>query len=159
MKRRAFTLIELIIVMAIISISFVVLVFRFSVIDNIGAQNEVKTFLNDYSYARDMALSSGLTQRIKFEDGGYKIECSVSSDDLEKKVPIKRKLKYVEYLKVSENKNLKNNFLEIEFQETGYVYVNSWKYDFRLDFVSKKDLQKKWTFTIQAVGGYIYENK
>lgn len=44
MKRRGFTLIELIVVLAIISISFGVLTLKFSIIDKIGAKNEIQDF-------------------------------------------------------------------------------------------------------------------
>lgn len=137
MKKRAFSLIELIIVLAIISISFFILIFKFSIIDRIGAENEIKAFVNDYSYARDKALSTGKKMKIVFKNDGYEIG------------EIERKLKYVECMNTS----------EITFQETGYVLVNKTEESHSIVFASKKKPQKKWTFTIQAVGGYIYENK
>lgn len=137
MKKRAFTLIELIIVLAIISISSLMLIFRFSVIDKIGAENEVKTFVNDYSYARDKALSSGQRIEIVFSSSGYSIGKT------------NRDLKYVKSFYVN----------TIIFYPNGYVNVNKTKKDHNIKFVSNKDSQKYWSFTIQAVGGYINENK
>lgn len=137
MKKRAFTLIELIIVLAIISISSLMLIFRFSVIDKIGAENEVKTFVNDYSYARDKALSSGQRIEIVFSLSGYSIGKT------------NRDLKYVKSFYVN----------TITFYPNGYVNVNKTKEDHNIKFVSNKDSQKYWSFTIQAVGGYINENK
>ena len=141
MKRRGFTLIELIIVLAIISISFLILTFRFSVIDKIGAENEIKTFVNDYYYARDKAISSGVEVIINLTDKNYGIKSQNKT--------IKRNLKYIKSL----------NTTEIIIQESGYVLVNKTKEDHNLEFVSKKDSQKYWKFTIQAVGGYLNEKE
>lgn len=140
MKKRAFSLIELIIVLAIISISFFILVFKFSIIDRIGAENEIKAFVNDYSYARDLAISTGFDSSIIFTDQGYEIKRVMN---------IGRELNYVDCLNVN----------KITFFNSGYVLINKTKTDHRVIFISKKDPQKRWTFTIEAVGGYIYENK
>ena len=137
MKRRGFTLIELIIVLAIISISFLILTFRFSVIDKIGAENEIKAFVNDYYYARDKAMSTGVEIDLVFKDDSY----SIGKDE--------RKLKYVKSL----------NSDKITFQTGGYVWAESTKEAYNLVFVSKKDSQKYWKFTIQAVGGYLNEKE
>ena len=152
MKRRAFTLIELIIVLAIISISFVVLVFRFSIIDKIGAESEIKTFVNDYSYARDKALSTGKDIEINFEGNSYTIIDLIYDEDgnnliSKQVVDTKRDLKYIKSLDIN----------EITFYSNGYVYINKTKEEHNFKIVSKKDQQKYWFFTIQAVGGYLNE--
>ena len=151
MKRRAFTLIELIIVLAIISISFIVLVFRFSIIDKIGAESEIKTFVNDYSYARDKALSTGKEIDINFDGNFYTIKpvtYHISGEIYTKKdeKEVKRDLKYIKSLDIN----------KISFYPSGYVQVND-KEEHNFKFVSKKDQQKYWFFTIQAVGGYLNE--
>ena len=151
MKRRAFTLIELIIVLAIISISFVVLVFRFSIIDKIGAESEIKTFVNDYYYARDKALSTGNDIEIDFKGNSYTIFSLIYQKDgknyiAKKVVDTKRELKYVKPLDIN----------EIRFYPSGYVQIND-KKEHNFKIVSKKDRQKCWFFTIQAVGGYLNE--
>lgn len=137
MKRRGFTLIELIIVLAIISISFLILTFRFSVIDRIGAENEIKAFVNDYYYARDKAISTGVEIELVFKKEGYTIG------------KVERKLKYIKSL----------NSDKITFQTSGYVGADSTKKAYNLAFVSKKDSQKQWNFTIQAIGGYLNEKE
>lgn len=137
MKRRGFTLIELIIVLAIISISFLILTFRFSVIDKIGSENEVKAFVNDYYYARDKAMSTGVEIDLVFKEDSY----SIGKEE--------RKLKYVKSL----------NSDKITFQTGGYVSAESTKEAYNLVFVSRKDSQKYWKFTIQAVGGYLNEKE
>lgn len=151
MKRRAFTLIELIIVLAIISISFVVLVFRFSIIDKIGAESEIKTFVNDYSYARDKALSTGKEIEINFDGNFYTIKpvtYHISGEIYTKKdeKEVKRDLKYIKSLDIN----------KISFYPSGYVQIND-KKEHNFKIVSKKDRQKCWFFTIQAVGGYLNE--
>lgn len=138
MKRRGFTLIELIVVLAIISISFGVLTLKFSIIDKIGAKNEIHTFVDDYSYLRDLSLSSGTKNFIKFTDSGY-----ILSGYKEKT----RDLKYIKSL----------NTENIRFNEDAYVSSDKIKEAYNLDFVSKKDPNIKWNFTIQAVGGYLSE--
>ena len=152
MKRRAFTFIELIIVLAIISISLTVLVFRFSVIDKIGAESEIKTFVNDYSYARDKALSTGNEIGIDFEGNSYTIFSLIyqkyGKNYIAKKVvDTKRNLKYVKPLDIN----------EIRFYPSGYVQINKTKEDHNFVFLSRKEQGKYWNFTIQAVGGYLNE--
>ena len=151
MKRRAFTFIELIIVLAIISISLAVIVFRFSVIDKIGAESEIKTFVNDYSYARDKALSTGNEIGIDFEGNSYTIFSLIyqkyGKNYIAKKVvDTKRNLKYVKPLDIN----------EIRFYSSGYVQIND-KKEHNFEFVSRKEQGKHWNFTIQAVGGYLNE--
>lgn len=151
MKRRAFTFIELIIVLAIISISLTVLVFRFSVIDKIGAESEIKTFVNDYSYARDKALSTGNDIGIDFEANSYTIFSLIyqkyGKNYITKKVvDTKRNLKYVKPLDIN----------EIRFYSSGYVQIND-KKEHNFEFLSRKEQGKHWNFTIQAVGGYLNE--
>ena len=151
MKRRAFTFIELIIVLAIISISLAVIVFRFSVIDKIGAESEIKTFVNDYSYARDKALSTGNDIGIDFEGSSYTIFSLIyqkyGKNYITKKVvDTKRNLKYVKPLDIN----------EIRFYSSGYVQIND-KKEHNFEFLSRKEQGKHWNFTIQAVGGYLNE--
>lgn len=151
MKRRAFTFIELIIVLAIISISLTVIVFRFSVIDKIGAESEIKTFVNDYSYARDKALSTGNEIGIDFDGNSYTIFSLIyqkyGKNYIAKKVvDTKRNLKYVKPLDIN----------EIRFYSSGYVQIND-KKEHNFEFLSRKEQGKHWNFTIQAVGGYLDE--
>lgn len=151
MKRRAFTFIELIIVLAIISISLAVIVFRFSVIDKIGAESEIKTFVNDYSYARDKALSTGNEIGIDFDGNSYTIFSLIyqkyGKNYIAKKVvDTKRNLKYVKPLDIN----------EIRFYSSGYVQIND-KKEHNFEFLSRKEQGKHWNFTIQAVGGYLNE--
>lgn len=138
MKRNGFTLIELIIVLAIISIGFGVSILKFSIVDKIGARNEIRTFVDDYSYLRALALSTGDKHDIRFTSDGYEIDFNKKKD---------RDLNYIESLNVS----------KIEFYPNGYVNPVKTKEGHNLVFISKKDPNIKWHFTIQAVGGYLSE--
>lgn len=138
MKKRGFTLIELIVVLAIISISFGVLTLKFSIIDKIGAKNEIQTFVDDYSYMRDLSLSSGTKNFIKFTDSGYILS------GYKEKI---RDLKYIKSL----------NTETITFAENAYVSTDKTSDAYKLDFVSRKDPNISWNFKIQAVGGYLSE--
>lgn len=138
MKRNGFTLIELIIVLAIISIGFGVSILKFSIVDKIGARNEIRTFVDDYSYLRALALSTGDKHYIRFTSDGYEIDFNKKKD---------RDLKYIESLNVS----------KIEFYPNGYVNPKKTKEGHNLVFISQKDPNIKWHFTIEAVGGYLSE--
>lgn len=138
MKRRGFTLIELIIVLAIIAIGFGVSVFNFTIVDKIGAKNEIQTFVDDYSYLRDLSLSTSFKNYIEFNSNGYTIS-GVSNKT--------RNLKYIEALNTS----------KITFAENAYVSTDKTSDAYNLVFVSKKDSNIRWHFTIEAVGGYLSE--
>lgn len=138
MRRRGFTLIELIVVLAIIGLGFGVSVLKFSLIDKIGARNEIQTFIDDYSYMRDLSLSSGNRSTLDINENGYVVSVP------RKKV---RTLKYIKPLTST----------IITFEGTGYVSAEKTKKDYNLVFLSRKDPSKKWFFTIEAVGGYLSE--
>ena len=138
MRRRGFTLIELIVVLAIIGLGFGVSVLKFSLIDKIGARNEIQTFIDDYSYMRDLSLSSGKRSTLDINENGYVVSVP------RKKV---RTLKYIKPLTST----------IITFEGTGYVSAEKTKKDYNLVFLLRKDPSKKWFFTIEAVGGYLSE--
>lgn len=138
MKKRGFTLIELIIVLAIITIGFGVSILKFSIVDRIGARNEIQTFIDDYSYQRALSLSSGTAGSINFTDQGYEISGKKQKS---------RKLKYIKPYRLT----------HIDFIWSGYVSSDKNEESYNLVFVSKKDPNRMWSFTIEAVGGYLSE--
>lgn len=138
MKRRGFSLIELIVVLAIIAIGFGVTVLKFSIVDKIGSKNEIKTFVDDYSYMRDFSLSSGRVSSISFNEDGYSLSGTRETF---------RKLKYIKPSKKT----------IITFDGSGFVSPEMTKPGHNLVFVSRKDPEIEWYFTIQAVGGYLNE--
>lgn len=138
MKKSAFTLIELIIVLGIISIGSAIAILRFNVVDKFGARNEIQTFVDDYSYLRDLALSTGSENHMTFIDDYY-----ITRGNTEKV----RDLYYIKSL----------NTEEITFKPNGYVSSTKTVGGYNLIFVSKKDPDIRWYFTIDAVGGYLEE--
>lgn len=140
MKKTAFTLIELIIVLAIVSTLLGLATLRFSLIDKIGARSEIQTFIDDYSYLRDLSISAGIKNSINFTDYGYEMTGYIYK---------KRNLKYIDSL----------NKYKIDISETGYVSTTKDSDAYNLYFVSKKDPDIKWHLTIEAVGGYLSEKE
>lgn len=138
MKKSGFTLIELIIVLGIISIGSGIAILRFNVVDKIGARNEIQNFIDDYSYLRDLSLSTGSENYMTFTDDYY-----ITRGTIEKV----RELNYIKSL----------NTEEITFKPNGFVNTISEKEAYNLVFVSKKDPDVKRHFTINAVGGYLDE--
>lgn len=138
MKKSGFTLIELIIVLGIISIGSGIAILRFNVVDKIGARNEIQNFIDDYSYLRDLSLSTGTKNCMTFTDDYY-----ITSGYIGKV----RDLHYIKSL----------NTEEIEFYPNGFVNTKKIKEAYNLVFVSKKDPDVRWYFTIDGVGGYLYE--
>lgn len=140
MKKTAFTLIELIIVLAIVSILLGLATLKFSLIDKIGAKSEIQTFIDDYFYLRDLSISSGSENSINFTDYGYKMTGCIAK---------RRNLKYINSL----------NTYSINISETGYVSSTKDSDAYNLYFVSKKNPNIKWHVTIEAVGGYLSEKE
>lgn len=138
MKKSGFTLIELIIVLGIISIGSGIAILRFNVVDKIGARNEIQNFIDDYSYLRDLSLSTGKDNCMTFTDDYY-----ITKGYIEKV----RELNYIKSL----------NTEKIEFYPNGFVNTKKIKEAYNLVFVSKKDPDVRWYFTIDAVGGYLDE--
>ncbi len=138
MKRRGFTLIELIVVLVVISIGVGISMLKISLVEKIGEKNEIQGFVDDYLYLKDLSLSSGIKYTMDFNEDGYDIKgLSVKT----------RKLKYIKSLNVT----------SIEFEGNGYVNAEKNKPGHNLIFVSKRDPNTKWYFTIEAVGGYLSE--
>ncbi len=138
MKKFGFTLIELIIVLGIITIGSAIAILRFNVVDKIGARNEIQNFIDDYSYLRDLSLSTGKDNCMTFTDDYY-----VTKGYIEKV----RELNYIKSL----------NTEKIEFYPNGFVNTKKIKEAYNLVFVSKRDPDVRWYFTIDGVGGYLYE--
>ena len=138
MKKSGFTLIELIIVLGIITIGSAIVILRFNVVDKIGARNEIQNFIDDYSYLRDLSLSTGTKNCMTFTDEYY-----ITSGYIGKV----RDLHYIKSL----------NTVKITFKPNGYVSSPKTVEGYNLIFVSKKDPDVRWYFTIDAVGGYLDE--
>ncbi|MFO3716863.1 Tfp pilus assembly protein FimT/FimU [Anaerococcus sp. ENR1011] len=74
MKKRGFTLIELIAVLAIMSICIGIGVFRLNIIDRLKASNEIQTMINDINFAKMKALSTGRPYNLILTKDAYVIK-------------------------------------------------------------------------------------
>lgn len=70
-RSRAFTLIELIIVMSIIAISAVVVAPMLAPRDDVRAESAVRKIVADLNYAQSMAIATQRPWFVRFNAGGY----------------------------------------------------------------------------------------
>ena len=92
MKKRGFTLIELVAVLGIISIVSAVTIMKFNIIDNFKANIELQTLINDCDYAKMKAISTGETYTLAFTNNTYSV---YGASTLTMDAPIKRELNYI----------------------------------------------------------------
>lgn len=72
-KRRGFTLVELLVTIAIISIISTIAVLRLNIIREIKIKNEVNTLCNNVYFAKEKAMASGNTVIVKINKDYYTI--------------------------------------------------------------------------------------
>ena len=72
-KKRGFTLVELLVTIAIISIISTVTVLRFNIIRDIKIKNEVNTLSNNVYFAKEKAMASGNSVIVKINKDYYTI--------------------------------------------------------------------------------------
>lgn len=116
MKKRGFSLIELIVVVALMSLISLVAILKFNILNKIKAKNEVNLLINDLYYAKERALASGNDVKVKFKDDKYYI--SFSNNFKEPELQIERTLSFL-VLKVSHE--VENDTRNFEFKATGSV--------------------------------------
>ena len=73
MKKRGFTLIELIAVLGIISLVSAIAIMRFNIIDNFKANIELQTLINDCDFAKMKAISTGEDYLLIFDKNSYSV--------------------------------------------------------------------------------------
>lgn len=113
MKKKGFTLLELIVVLFIMSIIIGIASIRFNVIDKIKANMELQTLINDVDYAKMKAIATGQTTYIKFGKDSYIVK--IHDTFIEDK--IFRQLDYINFLHFSTS----NDGNLIEFNSNGSV--------------------------------------
>lgn len=143
--KKAFTLLELIIVLAIIATITAIPILKVSLIDDIAADIEVEAFVNNYNLARQKAMARGTNYYLILRKDSYYIgEKHGSIVNKDRKDDIN--FKHINYLYIDNT---------IEFRADGYaspIYGGS----FQLAFMNKKS-KKIRKFTIYALTGYLDE--
>ncbi len=94
MRKKGFTLIELIVVIGLVSLISLVGMVRFNFLGKIRAKNELNILVNDMYYAKEKALISGRKCTVHFREDKYMLRFSKVSvmDDME---DIDRDLNYL----------------------------------------------------------------
>lgn len=94
MRKKGFTLIELIVVIGLVSLISLVGMVRFDFLGKIRAKNELNILINDMYYAKEKALISGRKCTVHFREDKYMLRFSKVSvmDDME---DIDRNLAYL----------------------------------------------------------------
>lgn len=96
-KRRGFTLVELLVTIAIISIISTIAVLRLNIIREIKIKNEVNTLNNNVYFAKEKAMASGNTVIVKINKDYYTIsqKSGLKVEEMEaRKVNLKYLRKY-----------------------------------------------------------------
>lgn len=113
MKKKGFTLLELIVVLFIMSIIIGIASVRFNIINKIKAKNEIQTLINDVDYAKVKAMTVGEITRITF----YKNKYIVKISDIRYDDEIVRNLDFLTF----ENFSTSNHKNVIKFNPSGSV--------------------------------------
>ena len=111
MKKRGFTLIELVAVLAIISIVSAIAITRFNIIDNFKANIELQTLINDCDFAKMKAISTGEDYLLIFDNNSYSI---LGVSKFSNEAEIERNLESISF-------NCYNGEKKIRFNKTGTV--------------------------------------
>lgn len=143
MKKRGFTLIELIAVLSIMSIFLGIGVFRLNILDRIKANNEIQTMVNDINFAKMKAMSTGRPYDLALNNYSY----TIKPQGLENKDQII--YKELKYLDIAFNEN---NFSKtITYTASGSVSNAGTVYIKRKDGI---DLDQVYKLVITVAGGH-----
>ncbi|WP_106460051.1 type II secretion system protein [Anaerococcus sp. Marseille-P3915] len=143
--KKAFTLLELIIVLAIISIVIAIPMMKISLIEDRAADIEVENFINDYNLARKKAMAIGIPYYLDLRKDFYYLN-TTHSDETTINDPKSKAFKHISYA---------YSDTAVEFKPDGYAStVNNGTYE--LVFINNKS-KKIRKFTISALTGYLNE--
>lgn len=150
MKKRGFTLIELIAVLAIMSIFMGIGVFKLNIIDNVKAGNEIQTMINDVNFAKMKALSTGRPYNLVLTNNSYIIK---PLGEESKDQVIKKDLKYLDI-----------GFDENNFSKTITYTTSGSVNNAGTVFIKRKDgldIDKVYKLVVTVAGGHsrIEKNK
>lgn len=142
-KRRGFTLVELLVTIAIISIISTIAVLRLNIIREIKIKNEVNTLNNNVYFAKEKAMASGNTVIVKINKDYYTIS-QKSGLKVEEMEARKVNLKYL--------RKYGHETEEFEFLPTGSVNgADSIKFSC--------DNGYNYVLTVGVAGGYSHVSK
>ena len=82
MKKRGFTLIELIVTMAILSIISYIGLIRFNVVNKIKANHEIQVMINDINHAKMKAMVTGDDYWLKMSGSSYTLSKDKDFNDI-----------------------------------------------------------------------------
>lgn len=143
--KKAYTLLELIIVLAIISIVIAIPMMKISLIEDRAADIEVENFINDYNLARKKAMAIGIPYYLDLRKDFYYLN-TTHSDETTINDPKSKAFKHISYA---------YSDTVVEFKSDGYAStINNGTYE--LVFINNKS-KKIRKFTISALTGYLNE--
>lgn len=143
MKKRGFTLIELIAVLSIMSVFLGIGVFKLNILDRLKTNNEIQTMVNDINFAKMKALSTGRSYDLVLNNYSY----TIKPQGLESKDQII--YKELEYLDIAFNEN---NFSKtITYTASGSVNNAGTVYIRRKDGL---DLDQVYKLVVTVAGGH-----
>lgn len=122
MKKKAFTLLELIVVMGIISLIMSIMAIRFNLVKRVKEKNEVNTILADINYCKEKARVTGYKYKFFiYGERSYKITRANFNSDKQDSVDKKSvDLEVISFSGFKTNFNKKNP-KEIIFVPSGSV--------------------------------------
>lgn len=80
MKKKGFTLIELIIVISIVSLLASIALIKLNVVDRIKEKNEVNTLMADINYCKEKARVTGIDYSFHFKEKNYLVKRAYASN-------------------------------------------------------------------------------
>lgn len=126
MKKKAFTLIELIVVISIISTILSIIVIRIDLLRKIKEKNEIKTIDLDLKYCKDKARVTGVDYNFSIEDKNtYFIRrAKIRNGGGEYRTIIKKvQLETLKFLNVNKIEKRKISFLETGAVDKGQTII------------------------------------
>lgn len=145
MKKRGFTLIELILVLFIMSTILGIGFVKFNVINKYKANKEIQTLINDIQYAKIMALTTGVDYKVKLSPTRYEIISNKREDPNKSKyTDSTEKEVYLDYI------TIKVNTHTFVFKPTGSPSnADSYKFSYK----NRVDGTDTYKITVTVAGG------
>lgn len=149
MKKKAFTLIELIIVMGIISLMLSIIAIRFDIVKKVKEKNEINTILADMNYCKEKARVTGVKYSFSIDgSNSYSIRRAYIDNTSNNSTSIKKEVD-LEVIEITHN-NLKDNDV-ITFKPSGSVANPG--------TISLSGLDSKYSLSVGVAGANIQVKK